>query len=173
MVPAVQPEVARVYVSIGSNIDRDRHVRAALEALDAHYGAVQRSTVYETAAVGFEGDEFYNLVVGFDTEEPPAEVAAQLRAIEDANGRVREGARFSARTLDLDLLLYDDLVLDQGRLQLPRGEITKYAFVLRPLAEIAGERRHPLSGKSFAELWAEFPQSDAAIRPARFPQASE
>ncbi|MFA7387932.1 MAG: 2-amino-4-hydroxy-6-hydroxymethyldihydropteridine diphosphokinase, partial [Thiohalobacteraceae bacterium] len=104
---------------------------------------------------------------------PPAEVAAQLRAIEDANGRVREGARFSARTLDLDLLLYDDLVLDQGRLQLPRGEITKYAFVLRPLAEIAGERRHPLSGKSFAELWAEFPQSDAAIRPARFAQASE
>lgn len=161
------PEVARVYVSIGTNIERERHVRAALDALDAHYGPVQCSTVYETAAVGFEGDDFYNLVVGFDTDEAPAEVTRRLRAIEDANGRVREGARFSARTLDLDLLLYEDLVLDQGRLQLPRGEITKYAFVLGPLAEIAGQRRHPLSGKTFAQLWAEFPKNDAAIRPVK------
>ena len=169
----MQLEVARVYVSVGTNIERDRHVRAALDALDARYGVVQRSAVYETTAVGFEGDDFYNLVVGFDTDEAPAEVAAQLRAIEDANGRVREGARFSARTLDLDLLLYDALVLDQGRLQLPRAEITKYAFVLRPLAEIAGERRHPLNGKSFAELWAEFPKSDAAIRPVQLSHADD
>ena len=163
----MHPDVARVYVSIGTNIERERHVRAALDALDDHYGAVQRSTVYETAAVGFEGDDFYNLVVGFDTDETPDAVAQHLRIIEDANGRVREGARFSARTLDLDLLLYDDLVLDQGRLQLPRGEITKYAFVLGPLAEIAGQRMHPLTGKTFAELWAEFPKSAAAIRPVK------
>lgn len=162
--------MARVYVSIGTNIEREQHVRAALSALEAHYGVVQCSAVYETAAVGFEGDNFYNLVVGFDTDESPAEVALQLRAIEDSNGRVREGARFSSRTLDLDMLLYDDLILEQGRLQLPRSEIIKYAFVLKPLAEIAGERRHPLTGTTFAQLWAEFPKNADAIWPVELPR---
>lgn len=162
--------MARVYVSIGTNIERERHVRAALSALEAHYGTLQCSVVYETAAVGFEGDDFYNLVVGFDTDEPPAEVAAQLRAIEDNNGRVREGARFSSRTLDLDMLLYDDLILEEGRLQLPRAEITKYAFVLKPLAEIAGQQRHPLTGTTFAQLWAEFPKNAEAIWPVEMPR---
>lgn len=162
--------MARVYISIGSNIEREQHVRAALDALDAHYGRVQCSTVYETAAVGFEGDSFYNLVVGLDTTETPAEVAAQLRAIEDRNGRVREGARFSARTLDLDLLLYDDLILEEGRLQLPRDEITRYAFVLKPLAEIAGTLRHPLTGKTYAQLWTEFPRKDVGIQAVELPR---
>ena len=161
--------MARVYVSIGSNIAREQHVRAALDALQAHYGRVQCSTVYETDAVGFEGDSFYNLVVGFDTDERPTEVAACLRDIEDSNGRIREGARFSARTLDLDLLLYDDLILEEGRLQLPRDEITRYAFVLKPLAEIAGSLRHPLTGKTYAQLWNEFPRKDAGIRAVELP----
>lgn len=159
--------MARVYVSVGTNIDRERHVRAALDALEARYGRVQCSTIYETAAVGFDGDDFYNFVVGFDTGESPAEVAAQLRAIEDANGRLRTGPRFSSRTLDLDLLLYDDLILDEGRLQLPRNEITQQAFVLAPLAEIAGEQRHPVTGRNFAQLWAEFPKTDLTLKPVR------
>lgn len=162
--------MARVYVSVGTNIDRERNVRAALEALEAHYGSVQCSTIYETAAVGFDGDDFYNFVVGFDTAESPAEVAAQLRAIEDANGRVRTGPRFSSRTLDLDLLLYDDLVLEEGRLQIPRDEIVHQAFVLAPLAEIAGERRHPLLGASFARLWADFPKAGLTLRPVSLPR---
>jgi 2-amino-4-hydroxy-6-hydroxymethyldihydropteridine diphosphokinase len=162
--------MARVYVSIGSNIEREQHVRAALDELTAHYGALQCSTVYETAAVGFDGDNFYNLVVGFDTKETPAEVATHLREIEDHNGRVREGARFSSRTLDLDLLLYDDLILEEGRLQLPRDEIGRHAFVLRPLAEIAGACRHPLLGKTIAQMWNEFPKNDATIWPVELPR---
>jgi 2-amino-4-hydroxy-6-hydroxymethyldihydropteridine diphosphokinase len=159
--------MARVYVSVGTNIDRERHVRAALDALEEHYGRVQCSTIYETAAVGFDGDDFYNFVVGFDTAESPDEVAARLRAIEDANGRVRSGPRFSSRTLDLDLLLYDDVILEEGRLQIPRDEIVRQAFVLAPLAEIAGERRHPLLGTSFAQLWAGFPKTGLTLRPVR------
>ena len=162
--------MARVYVSVGSNIERERHVRAALDALEAYYGRVQCSTIYETDAVGFEGDSFYNLVVGFDTEDRPMEVAARLREIEDRNGRIREGARFSARTLDLDLLLYDDLILEEGRLQLPRDEITRYAFVLKPLAEIAGSLRHPLTGKTYSQLWRDFPRKDAGIRAVELPR---
>lgn len=161
--------MARVYVSIGTNIDRARHVRTALDALSATYGPLQCSPVYETAAVGFEGDDFYNLVVGFDTDASPAEVAARLHAIEDDNDRMRTGPRFSARTLDLDLLLYDDLVLEEGRLQLPRDEITRHAFVLKPLADIAGERRHPLTGKTYAQLWAEFDAAGQAIRAVELP----
>ncbi len=157
--------MARVYVSIGTNIDREQHVRAALEALEAHYGTLQSSLVYETASIGFEGDNFYNLVVGFDTDEAPADVADELRRIEDRNGRVRQGPRFSSRTLDLDLLLYDDLIIEDGRLQVPRDEITKHAFVLRPLAEIAGDRRHPTSGATFTQLWDAFPKDAQAIWP--------
>ncbi len=160
--------MAHVYVSIGTNIDREQHVRAALDALEAGYGNLQCSRVYETGAVGFEGDNFYNLVVGFDTDQTPAEVGNHLRDIEDANGRVRQGPRFSSRTLDIDLLLYDDRVIEEGRLQIPRDEITKHAFVLQPLAEIAGDLRHPLIGQTYATLWAEFPMQDQTIWAVEF-----
>lgn len=148
--------MARAFVSIGSNIDRERNIAAALASLQQQFGELQQSTTYETEAVGFEGDPFYNLVVGFDTTLPAREVARLLHDIEDRHGRQRQGGKFSARTLDLDLLLYDDLVLDDQNLKLPRPEILEYAFVLRPLAEIAGQRRHPLNGFSFAELWDAF-----------------
>ena len=159
--------MARVYVSVGSNIDRERNVGAALERLRREFGELQQSATYETEAVGFEGDPFYNLVVGFDTELGPREVAALLHRIEDQQGRQRRAAKFSARTLDLDLLLYDDLVLDQDDLKLPRPEILDYAFVLRPLAEIAGELRHPVSGFSFAALWDAFDPTAQPMWPVK------
>src|SRR3569833_3364411 len=155
--------MARVYVSVGSNIDRERYIRAGLAALRERYGPLQCSRIYESKAVGFDGDDFYNLVVGFDTEQPVRDVAAALREIEQQHARDRRAPRFSARTLDLDLLLYDDLVADAQGLQLPRAEIMRYAFVLGPLAEIANERRHPQYGRRYAELWADF--ADKAAQP--------
>lgn len=159
--------MAHVYVSIGSNIERDRHIHAGLAALRAHFGDLVVSTVYQTRSVGFEGDDFFNLVAGFETDEAVHAVAAALHAIEAAHGRLRSGGKFASRTLDIDLLLYDDLVLNEGGLQLPRGEITRYAFVLGPLAEIAGERRHPVLGKTFAELWAVFAADKSDLRPVQ------
>ena len=155
----------RVYVSLGSNIEPARHVRAALEALNQRFGEQLLSPVYESVAVGFEGDNFLNLVSAFDTDEDVHAVAAGLNDIETRLGRVRSGPRFSARTVDLDLLLYDDLVLEEPGLVLPRPEILHNAFVLRPLADIAPSLRHPTDGRSMAELWAAYDQSSQALWP--------
>jgi 2-amino-4-hydroxy-6-hydroxymethyldihydropteridine diphosphokinase len=154
--------MARAYVSVGSNIDRERNVASALAALGREYGGLEQSSIYESQAVGFSGDLFYNLVAAFTTDQSPQQVAAVLNRIEEAQGRDRRGGKFSNRSLDLDLLLYDDLIVDQPGLILPRPEILEYAFVLRPLADIAGDRQHPVTGESFAAMWERF---DAASQP--------
>jgi 2-amino-4-hydroxy-6-hydroxymethyldihydropteridine diphosphokinase len=91
-----------------------------------------------------------------------------MRAIEDAHGRTRGGDKFAPRTLDIDLLTYGDSVLNAGPLRLPRDEILKYAFVLGPLAEVAGAERHPVDGRNYAELWAAFNQAAQPLRPVEF-----
>lgn len=147
--------MAQVYVSVGSNIDRDAMVRSGIEALDNTFAKLTKSSVYESIAVGFEGDNFYNLVVGFEAEEPH-QVAQILREIEQAHGRHRSEKKFAPRTLDLDLLLFGDEDLHEQGLDVPRAEITRYAFMLGPLAEIAPQELHPVLQKSYAQLWAEY-----------------
>lgn len=146
----------RVYLSVGSNVERERNVPAGLRALGERFGPLGVSTVYECPAVGFAGDDFYNLVVAFDSDEPVREVHAAIHAIEDRFGRDRQARKFSPRTLDIDLLLYGDRILRDGRLVLPRPEIDRVAFVLAPLAELAGNRPHPVHGEPFTALWARF-----------------
>ena len=160
--------MARVYVSIGSNIDREQNIDAALRELSAAYQELEQSSVYESDAVGFDSAPFYNLVVGFRTDESPHAIQDSLHAIENRHGRLRTAA-LSARTLDLDLLLYDDLVMSEGKLVLPRDDIERYAFVLAPLAEIAGNARHPVSGVSYADMWAAFDDSRQALTRVNWP----
>ena len=148
------------YISIGSNIDKDKNILASLHALEHHFGELTISNIYESDSVGFTGDTFYNLVVGFNSELSVKEVAKQLRQIELDNGRTRNSQKFSPRTLDLDLILYDDLVINDGRLQIPRDEIEHYAFVLEPLAEIAPTLKHPITHISYAELWEKFDKTN-------------
>ena len=144
------------YISIGSNIDKETHIPASLVALTKHFGALRASSIYESEAVGFEGDSFYNLVVEFKSALPVKEAARTLRQIELDNGRTLESQKFSSRTLDLDLLLYDDMIINDGRLQIPRDEIEKYAFVLEPLAEIAPDLKHPVSQRTYATIWESY-----------------
>lgn len=148
--------MTRAYVSIGSNIEPERNVRYAVAALRERFGSLAVSPVYETPAVGFDGDDFYNLVVGLDTDASPEALTDIFHAIEAEAGRRRGGARFSARTLDIDLLTWGETVRESPPPALPRGEILKYAFVLKPLADLAPDAVHPVAGRSYAALWAEF-----------------
>jgi len=147
------------YISIGSNIDKEINIPSSLDALRRTFGELLISSVYDTEPVGFIGDSFYNLVVRFESALSAKEVAKQLRQIELDHGRTRESQKFSARTLDLDLILYGDQIISDGRLQIPRDEIERYAFVLEPLAEIAPNEKHPISGKTYNELWQAFDKS--------------
>jgi len=151
--------MAQVFVSIGSNIERENNIRSGVRAMNNYFGPCHLSSVFDSEAVGFDGDAFYNLVAWFDTDLDVAAVVTGLRDIEDAHQRRRDGPRFSSRTLDIDLLLYDALVLDGPDLRLPREEILHSAFVLAPLAELAPTLCHPCSGKAYADLWQRFDQA--------------
>lgn len=155
--------MALIYISLGSNIDRKRNVDAGLTALANVYGQLTLSSLFESEAVGFSGTAFYNLVVGITTSDSVESVAEQLRKIEFAHGRELDAKKYSPRTLDLDLLLYDDLIIDTPA-QLPRDEITKNAFVLWPLAEIAPQLIHPHLQMSYQQLWQDYDKSSQQLR---------
>jgi len=144
------------YISIGSNIDKEIHIPASLKLLESQFGTLTLSNIYESEPVGFVGDKFYNLIVRFHSELSAKQVAKQLRQIELAHGRDRDSSKFSSRTLDLDLIIYGDQVIDDDELHIPREEIYRYAFVLEPLAEIAADEHHPINGLSYEQLWQNF-----------------
>ena len=160
----------RVFVSVGSNIDKERHVAAACASLRAQYGTLVESSLYESPALGFDGDDFYNMVVLFETADSLDEINAALYAIEQQQNRVREKHRFVSRTLDLDVLLYGSRIVHSGdRVLLPRAEIVEHEFVLGPLAEICGELAHPLLDVPIAELWRQWQRT----HPARMQRVSK
>ena len=158
----------QVYLSIGSNINRYQHISASLDALDKRFDGIIISPVYESEAVGFEGDNFLNLVVGFYCHLSVGELAKELRDIEHDNGRRRDGPKFGPRTLDIDILTYGDEVGHIDGVDLPRDEIVKNAFVLLPLFDIAPEDTHPQAHKTYASLWQEYDQSSQKLWPVDF-----
>lgn len=156
--------MARVYLSLGSNLAPRRHLRAALTALRERFGELSVSPAYRSEAVGFAGPDFVNLAVGLDTELDPVTLNQWLHALEDAHGRRRDVPRFADRTLDIDIVFYDDLVLEgDGHLQIPRPEL-RHAFVLKPIADIAPALRHPLDGDRMDARWAAFAAEREPLR---------
>lgn len=151
--------MARVLLSLGSNINREQNISGGLQALRRHFNDVQCSPIYESEAVGFDGDAFYNLVALIHTDKTVAELFALLHEIEDTYGRIRGGARFSSRTLDIDILTYDQQTGLVDGVRLPRAEILKNAFVLLPMADLVPDELHPIENKSYRELWQAFDKS--------------
>ncbi len=148
--------MARVYLSLGSNISPHTYISASLDELATCFGDLTISSVYESEAVGFEGDNFLNLVVGVDTELSVGELSKTLKNIEDKHGRERSGPKFSGRTLDIDILTYGDRRGTIDGVVIPRDEVVKNAFVLLPLSEIAPTECHPVFGTTYQELWAQY-----------------
>lgn len=156
--------MTEVFVAIGSNVRPEEHVRQAVRHMRRHFGNLRLSPVYLNKAVGFEGDDFLNLVTVFSTALSLADTAAALDEIEVACGRKRGAAKFSPRTIDLDLLLYG-LETASEPVTLPRKEILEYAFVLKPLTDLAPEHRHPVTRKPYAEHWREFAGDKGGLTP--------
>lgn len=148
----------QVYVSLGSNIEPETNLCACLSALQQAFGDLRCSTIYQSAAIGFEGEAFLNAVVSFYTELSSTELKAWLKQLEAQQGRRQSHQKFSARPLDLDLLLYADLIKPAQKL--PHPDILNYRFVLQPLAELAPEYQHPILSKSIASLAAKFAQTN-------------
>ena len=142
-----------VYVGIGSNQQRETRIRQAVVALGRRFGPLQLSPIYNSAAFGFDGSDFLNLVAAFETQLDAEAVVDEFHAIEDRLGRDRSLPKFASRPIDLDILLYGDLVIDTEKFHLPRREILEHPFVLKPLQDLAPDAKHPQSGETYRELW--------------------
>ena len=160
--------MARVYLGLGSNIDPARNLRLGLVELERRYGVLDRSAVYQSAADGFAGDDFWNMVVGLDTGCAPADIVREIDIIHDLAGRDRTASRFSSRPLDIDLLLYDDQVVEHPRFRLPRADVLNCSYVLRPLAELDPDRRHPQTGRTLGWHWRHFDPERHPLRRVEF-----
>lgn len=147
---------ARVYLGLGSNVCPEENLRLGIRELRWRYGPLDLSPVYRSRAVGFAGDDFLNMVVGLDSTDGISDIRDQINRIHDLAGRERGAGRFTSRPLDIDLLLYDDEILRRPNCRLPRPDILRYGFVLRPLADLAPDLRHPETGHTMREHWDAF-----------------
>ena len=149
----MSPLPVDVYVAAGSNVEPEKNLRAALSALRSRYGNFRQSPAYRNRAVGFEGADFINLVVGFRTADTVESVLATLHEIEASCGRARLAPKWAPRSMDLDVLLYGDAVMQTSALTVPRPDLLKRAYMLKPLADIAPDLEHPTAHKTIGELW--------------------
>lgn len=151
------------YLGLGSNVDARANIAAGIAALHERFREVVLSPAYLSAAVGFEGGDFINLVARVETDMSPLELKHFLHALEDRHGRRRNVPKYSDRTLDIDILLYDDLYLISPELEIPRQEILTAAHVLKPLADLAPNLLHPVSRRTMADLWGDFPLQNSHL----------
>ncbi|MBT5484850.1 MAG: 2-amino-4-hydroxy-6-hydroxymethyldihydropteridine diphosphokinase [Gammaproteobacteria bacterium] len=160
--------MAWVTLSLGSNLDAEINLTSCLDALLLSFNDLSLSSVFESESVGFDGDNFLNMVVGINTDLGLAELSVLLKEMEDKQGRDRSQPKFSGRTLDIDILTYENLTGEFNGIVLPRDEIIKNAFVLWPLSQINGKNKHPVLRQSYANLWADFDKEKQKLWPVNF-----
>lgn len=152
----------RVFVAAGSNVEPERNLAKAAATLAKEFPDIEFSPWYRNKAVGFEGDDFINFVVGFHTDLPLHEVREKLREVEALCGREPGAPKWAPRSMDLDMLLFGDLVHDEPGLHLPRPDLLKRPFMLGPLADLVPALPHPTANATIGELWQRF---DRAAHP--------
>ena len=163
--PAEADTVTAVFVGAGSNVAPERNLARAVLELAREFPGARFSPWYRNRAVGFAGEDFINLVAGFETDAPLRTVLTRLHAIERLCGRERDAPRWAPRSMDLDVLLYGDWVCDEPGLKLPRPDLLKRAYMLGPLAALAPEVVHPTEGLTIGELWQRFDRSAHPLEP--------
>ena len=160
--------MATVYLGLGSNIDPEENLRIGVRELRRRFGDVVLSDIYQSAAVGFDGADFLNLVVRLESSDTAANIHEQIEAIHKMTGRLPGKEKYSSRPLDIDLLLFDDLVINAAPLRLPRPDILEYSFVLRPISEIAPDLIHPETGQTLADHWRAYDEASHPLTPVWF-----
>ena len=155
----------RVFVAAGSNVDALRNLEVATRAMAESFPDIRFSPWYRNPAVGFEGEDFINLVAGFTSDLPVHDVVERLRAIEELCGRPRGAPKWAPRSMDLDMLLYGDLVHEEPGLKLPRPDLVKRPYMLGPMADIAPDVRHPTANATIGELWQRFDRGAHTMTP--------
>jgi 2-amino-4-hydroxy-6-hydroxymethyldihydropteridine diphosphokinase len=163
--------IPEVFVAAGSNVRPRASLARALATLRHAFPGLQVSRAYANAAVGFAGDDFINLVMRFETRQPVEALLESLKAVEQEGGRAPGAPKWGPRALDLDLLMYGDLVGCHAGTTLPHRDIATRAWVLGPLAELAPETRHPVSGETFAALWQRFARAAHPLHPVSLEDA--
>ena len=156
--------MTKVLVAAGSNVEPRANLRRALDALALHYPGLRCSRAYRNRAVGFEGEDFINLVVGFDTDDDVPTVIGHLHEAEALCGRARNAPKWAPRSMDLDMLLYGARVCDEPGLVLPRPDLVRRAYMLGPAAEVAPGFVHPTLGVTLAKLWQGFEQASHPLQ---------
>jgi 2-amino-4-hydroxy-6-hydroxymethyldihydropteridine diphosphokinase len=157
--------MVRAFIAAGSNIEPEQHLAFAAQELRKLAPAARFSLWYRNRAVGFEGADFINFVAEVETPLPVQELRARLQAIEALCGRPRAAPRWAPRTMDLDILLYGDLVCDEPQFKLPRPDLLKRAYMLGPLADLAPELVHPTAKETIGELWRRFDRAAHPLLP--------
>ncbi|RSD32634.1 2-amino-4-hydroxy-6-hydroxymethyldihydropteridine diphosphokinase [Vibrio pectenicida] len=155
--------MTKVFIGVGSNIERHKHIEAAIRELNEIGQDVRLSTIYECEAVGFDGDAFYNLVVEMITPLTLVDFSQQLRNIELKWGREHYSEKLQSRTIDLDIILFGQLVSKQGP-ELPRSDIYKYGFVIEPLRELCAELKVPNDGRTINQIWSELSYPETLVK---------
>lgn len=155
--------MTHVVLSLGSNIEREKNTRYAIREIADRYGDLDLSPVYETSSVGFDGPAFFNLIAGFRSDQPVQDIVVALKQIELDAGRIQGPKTFASRVLDIDIVLYGDKNLRPRGMNIPRDEIEKYAYVLKPLADIYPDLVHPVTHRTIAEMWADFEIKDQTL----------
>ena len=150
-------------LSLGSNLEPRINIPLAVESLRRKFGKLSLSRVYESEAIGFQGDNFLNLVASVECNVPLGEIQSYLKLLEDLMGRDRDMTRFADRVIDIDILLYGDSTGEECGLSLPRSEILSSAFVLCPLAELHPKLKYCPLNLSFEELWDDFDKTEQKL----------